>query len=323
MVSVRDVEPKPDAKNYRAPNISRSGLVDVLNVWGVGGAIYNFGTPGPVRLYQLQCLEIERCFSNRRNLLQLVGLAGSVVARRRRCRPAGPQGIRGGVDAMVWANGTVLDLGRLPGTSVSFADDINAAGTIVGFSDNHAVEWAHGQILDFGGYLGVRPGSINATGHFVGFGIIAHGDVGGSIIDAGRQGSPLRYLSQSAFGEASTINDRDVVVGYDLASFSSPRIPWEWQFGAFTYLPYLAGTTSCTPNGINRNGTMVGTCGAAAVLWRRTGAVDLNSLIPPNSGWQLVVATTINRHGEIVGDGNFGGQFQAFVLEPDPRTAAY
>lgn len=229
----------------------------------------------------------------------------------------------GGLDAMLWANGSVLDLGRLPGTSVSFADDINAAGTIVGFSDNHAVEWANGQILDFGGYLGVRPSSINASGHFVGFGVIAQGDVGGSIIDAGRQGSPLRYLAQSAFGEASTINDRDVVVGYDQASSSSPRIPWQWHFGAFTPLPYLAGTTSCTPNGINGHGSIVGMCGASAVLWRQSGVVDLNSQIRRNSGWQLVVATTINRRGEIVGDGNFAGQFQAFVLVPDPRTVAY
>lgn len=228
-----------------------------------------------------------------------------------------------GLDAMLWANGSVLDLGRLPGTSTSMAADINAAGTIVGFSDNHAVEWAQGQILDFGGYLNMKPSSINASGHFVGFGVIAPGDVGGSIIDAGRPGSPLRYLAQSAFGEASTINDREVVVGYDQASSSSARIPWQWHLRSFTPLPFLAATTSCTPTGINDNGSTVGACGASAVLWRRSGVVDLNSLIPRNTGWHLVVATTINRRGEIVGDGYFGGQFQAFVLEPDPRTVAY
>jgi len=225
-----------------------------------------------------------------------------------------------GLHAMLWSSGSVFDLGLLPGTSESFASDVNATGVIVGSSDNRAVEWKNGKILDFGGYLNVKPGSINASGRFVGFGIISPGDVGGSLFDVGNAGAPLHYFVQSQFGEASTINGRDVVVGYDQASSSSPRVPWKWHDRIFKYLPLLTGTSSCTANGLNDAGVSVGNCGSSAVIWRKSGAIDLNTLIPPNSGWQLVVATTINSTGVIVGDGNLAGQFQAFMLEPSAET---
>lgn len=40
-----------------------------------------------------------------------------------------------------------------------------------------------------------------------------------------------------------------------------------------------------------------------AFLWTKsTGMVDLNTLISPDSGWELVVATGINVWGQITGD---------------------
>jgi hypothetical protein len=123
-------------------------------------------------------------------------------------------------------------------------------------------------------------------------------------------------MAQSQFGIAATINDRDEVVGYDQASSSSPRIPWTWRSKTFTYLPFLPGTSSCTAIGLNRDGVAAGACGPFAVLWRRFSVADLNTMIRRNSGWRLVVATSINSHGVIVGDGYYGGLFQAFMLVP-------
>jgi probable HAF family extracellular repeat protein len=228
-----------------------------------------------------------------------------------------------GVHAKLWANSAVFDLGLLPGTSESLADDVNAAGVIVGYSDNRAVEWKNGKILDFGGYLGVRPSSINVGGRFVGFGIIAPGDVGGSLFDTGHPGAPLRYFVQSQFGAATTINGRDEVVGYDQSSSSSPRVPWKWRSRKFSYLPFLQGTSSCTPIGLNDFGVSVGGCGSFAVIWRKSGVADLNTLAPHNSGWQLFVATSISAKGVIVGDGYFAGQFQSFMLVPSPDTIRF
>jgi probable HAF family extracellular repeat protein len=45
--------------------------------------------------------------------------------------------------------------------------------------------------------------------------------------------------------------------------------------------------------------------------------LDLNKLIPPNSGWELDVANGINDAGEIVGYGTRNGtNLRAFLLTP-------
>ncbi len=221
---------------------------------------------------------------------------------------------------MLWSNGGVQELPNLPGTFLTVASDVNASGVIVGFSDNHAVEWINGQVVDFGGYNGDRPAAINDRGVFVGFGVINPGDVGGAIIDVGTPGAPLRYLVQSALGAAYAINHFDEVAGFNrTGGVSTPDIPWTWQYGRFTYLPFLAGTNSCIPNGIDRLGTLVGLCSlgpAEATIWKHGAAENLNSLIQRKSHWRLWAATTINASGDIVGDGEFRDVEEAFILTP-------
>ncbi len=218
---------------------------------------------------------------------------------------------------MLWSNGRVQNLGVLPGTLQSYASDINASGVIVGFSDNEAVEWVGGQILDFGGYNGVRPAAISDRGVFVGFGMINSGDIGGAIIDVGTPGAPLRYLAESALGAAYDINGDDEVVGFNRTGANAPDVPWTWHYGRFTYLPFLTGSTSCIPSGINDLGQIVGLCGyGEATLWQRGAVVDLNALIQKKSGWVLNVSNSINAAGDITGDGEYGGNQEAFILKP-------
>ncbi len=56
-----------------------------------------------------------------------------------------------------------------------------------------------------------------------------------------------------------------------------------------------------------------------AFLWRNDVMVDLNDLIPTNSGWVLTNATGINYHNEIVGSGLYQGQTRAFMLRREGR----
>jgi probable HAF family extracellular repeat protein len=89
----------------------------------------------------------------------------------------------------------------------------------------------------------------------------------------------------------------------------------------------LGGTTS-QANGINNYGQIVGyayTTGGVqhAAIWTNsnTAAIDLNGLIPTNSGWVLEAATAVNDSGEIVGYGinsqNPSNHYQdAFALLP-------
>jgi hypothetical protein len=44
--------------------------------------------------------------------------------------------------------------------------------------------------------------------------------------------------------------------------------------------------------------------------------LDLNSLIPSGSSWDLLEAYGINNAGQIVGEGLLNGQSHAFVLDP-------
>ena len=47
-----------------------------------------------------------------------------------------------------------------------------------------------------------------------------------------------------------------------------------------------------------------------------SGLLDLNSLVPIDSGWELNEAYAINGKGQIVGSGTFQGQTRAFRLDP-------
>jgi probable HAF family extracellular repeat protein len=48
------------------------------------------------------------------------------------------------------------------------------------------------------------------------------------------------------------------------------------------------------------------------------GMVDLNTLIDPLSGWELLDASEINDAGQITGQGLFGGEYRAYLLSPAP-----
>ncbi len=73
--------------------------------------------------------------------------------------------------------------------------------------------------------------------------------------------------------------------------------------------------------GINDRGKVVGYAYTSnesrhAFVWRDGTMIDLNNLIPANSGWELTDARDINNNGQIVGHGEFNGQTRDFLLTP-------
>jgi probable HAF family extracellular repeat protein len=87
--------------------------------------------------------------------------------------------------AALWQNGTMTDLGTLPGTNESSASAINQAGEIVGYSevfsgiDPHAALWRNGKIADLNSAIDSALGwtleygsDINDHGQIVGTGTI-------------------------------------------------------------------------------------------------------------------------------------------------------
>ena len=135
-----------------------------------------------------------------------------------------------GVHAVLWENGTITDLGTLPGDDYSEARGINERGQIMGLSgmwtddcgagECNAVLWENGTITDLGmpiTYFAEHYG-INNRGQIVFASVQSH--VGynravlwdkGTITDLGALAAPGSGLSV-AFG----INDRGQVVGWSV-----------------------------------------------------------------------------------------------------------
>ena len=195
------------------------------------------------------------------------------------------------VEACLWQNGKATALGILPGGSAvlsagsfnSTAIAINQSGQIAGTSLTtgnlyHAVLWQNGTMTDLGTF-GQYDQSV-ATG----------------------------------------INAKGAVIGYDLAPNADERA-FIWQNGVMTDLGTLPGRNYDNPNAVNDSGIAVGESGYAGdatsnhpVMWENGQAIDLNTLLAPNSGWVISSALAITDSGEIYGIGSYNGQTTAYTM---------
>src|SRR6185295_4660245 len=112
---------------------------------------------------------------------------------------------------------------------------------------------------------------------------------------------------------AAAINEAGVIVGDadPVADFLDYQNAAVWENGVVTYLPDLGdvgGVIESYARDINDHGAIVGTSVTPnfevhAVTWRDGLCVDLNTLIPPGSGWLLANAWGVANDGRIVGEG--------------------
>jgi len=237
---------------------------------------------------------------------------------------AGTAYVDGQPHGVLWNGNATTDLG-----AGIYATGINDPGVVVG-GNGHAFVLANGVYQD----LGVLPGGnwssaygINNSGTVVGYGSLASGNFGAFVWtpqsgmqQLGTFGGPNSY--------ATGLNNNGEVIGY--ASLSSG---YEHAFSAvgavMTDLGTLGGSSFAY--GINDSGEIVGyswpTGGenTHAFLYVNGMMIDLNSLIPSGSGWQLLEAYGVNNTGQIVGEGLLNGQYHAFLLDPAlvPHTLAF
>jgi probable HAF family extracellular repeat protein len=164
--------------------------------------------------------------------------------------------------AFLFQDGSIVDLGVLPGHNASSANDINEHEQIVGSSwsesaaDEVVVEraalWEDGVIVDLG-------------------------SLGGD------------------FSEAIGINNRGQIIGTSMTAAGHQRA-FLWQDGLMTDLGTLGGNVS-TAIAINRRGQVIGTSTTAdgqthGFLWDDGFMRDLGTFIPRK----------INRRGQLIGD---------------------
>ena len=105
---------------------------------------------------------------------------------------------------------------------------------------------------------------------------------------------------------AFAINNAGQIAGISDSPGDATTYAVLWQNGAITNLGTLPGDVSSVANDINAQGQVVGvSCDAnfncRAFLWNHGVAIDLNSLIPPDSPLYLTSGAGINDRGEIAG----------------------
>ncbi len=193
-------------------------------------------------------------------------------------------------------NPTLTDLGTLGGSKSSAAaigasEQITGTASIPGDTASHAFLYSGGTMTDLG-----TLGGTNSSGTA----ISSSGFVAGTSDIAG-DGATHAFVARPGLN-----------VG---------------QVGTLMDLGALPGYTNSHAMGVNDAGQVVGAAenldgtnvtGSSAFVTTPDGnMVDLNSLIPADSGWQLTSATAINNAGQIVGTGILNGQFGAgFLLTP-------
>jgi len=223
--------------------------------------------------------------------------------------------------AVIWQHGAPTILGTLPGGTLSQAMGINDFDQVAGFSDSgssepHAFLWSRSQCMRD---LGTLPGgyysqglAINGQGEVSGYSNAADGAWHAFLWTPTNGMQALPNVAGASSASGNGINDLGEVAG----GSGSFAVLWTSTTSAEN-MGVLPGQGWSTAFAVNDASQAVGWSGFIAFVWSRaTGIQDLNSLIPPNSGWFLSTANAINNAGQITGQGTINGESHAFLLTP-------
>jgi probable HAF family extracellular repeat protein len=223
--------------------------------------------------------------------------------------------------------GGLMDLGTLGGTTSSGAA-VNGRGQVVGDSTLAGDLESHAFLFDFlTGLQDLRtlggtyssPAAINQAGHVTGESTLAGETETHAFWHDGTTLHDLGTLG-GTFSSGYAINDAGTITGDSSLAGDTAVHAFLFRNGTLRDLGTLGGTRS-TARAINNADQVVGMSLDAsgrqrAFLWQTDVMVDLNTLLPPNSGWELQDAHFINDAGQIAGTGLYQGQSSWFLLTP-------
>jgi probable HAF family extracellular repeat protein len=229
-----------------------------------------------------------------------------------------PDGSRG----FIHRNGQMTDIGSLGG-GLSSISDLNENGHVVGESQDadfniRAFLYDGTNMTDLGTLGGAISSAraINDLGVIVG---VADNDEGLTRAFVYRNGamSDLGTLG-GEFAEARGINNAGQIFGtseYETNNFNTHAFIVD--DGVMVDLGTLGGD-NIAANAMNSRGDVVGDDIDLGLpfLYHNGQIVDVNSLLPPDSGWILISARFINDAGQIVGFGFFNDEFAWYLFTP-------
>jgi probable HAF family extracellular repeat protein len=232
--------------------------------------------------------------------------------------------------AFEWNNGTLTNLGALPGGVNSFANSISGNGLIAGSSENgvvdpltglaeaRAVIWKDGRIIDLGTLGGNESfaAQANNRGQVVGFALDASNNTRAFIWTEDQGLQDLGTLGASG-AIAGNINERGQISGESALCDTCNQDAFLWEDGKMYRIPDFGGPISFHYD-LNDRGQVVGQSDlpggvyAHPFLWdKKKGVKDLG-LLP---GGLSASAHWINNAGEAVGiSGIQNDQFGHAVL---------
>ena len=265
------------------------------------------------------------------NREQIVGASGSF-------RPVFMSGLQ-------FARGVIVEHRKprqFTGHNASFIPyAINDAGQIVGLDAYRGFFYSHGKLISLGTLSKVPNGNcstargLNQRGQVVGWTTVnsarrgafnqlpIHAFLWQRGVDKGRM-RDLGTLPGWVNSYACAINRSGEIAG-SVSGFSNslfgldsetPSQAFVWRGGKISALANLPGAKSSAASAINDSAVIAGTCDRRAVTWVQGKAVDLNTYLPPASGWVLEEARAINNPGQIAGTGTFDGEVHLFLLTP-------
>lgn len=230
-----------------------------------------------------------------------------------------------------WANGVFTNLAPAA-TMPERAVAINNAGDVavrgVGTSYLRRTDGTRAFLFGFTPGAPLWPSDLNDSRQVAGYALNADRAMVAALWSNG-VATPLGVLPGDINSVATAINARGDIVGYSFGAVASPSNvrPFLWTGDGMTLLPPRAANESCIAVAVNAAGHAVGFVGwredggeTAALLWRDGAVVDLQTLLPPDSGWWLRAARGINDAGQITGYGVFDNGYRAFLLTPPPPT---
>lgn len=223
-----------------------------------------------------------------------------------------------------WQGTRLTLLPNLPGGVAAEGEDVNNSAVVVGDADDASdterpVAWdAAGHIHDLGTLPGDASGEatrVNNRTQIVG----CTGDAPHAVLWDHGAPVPLQGLPGQMGSCAQAINESGVIGGWVQDKFGD-HVASLWQNGNIRPL-LVIGLVESEVLGINNRNQAVGVASDVddgnliGVLWSGAQVIELDDILPPNSGWEFLVPHAINDQGLIVGYGlRSDGSLHGFAM---------